>query len=76
MARHRRQSPTSTDILRHHSSTNELLLQRANVLHEVVTQGFQSPREDSIVEKETRYILKYSEPFSKAIEVGIDKAQH
>jgi len=66
----------STDILRHPSSSNELLLQRANFLHQIVTQGFQSSREDGIVEKEARYILKYSEPFSEAIEVSIDKAQH
>jgi hypothetical protein len=74
MVRHRWQSPGGTNILQHSSSRKELLFQGNYVFGQLVPQGFQASAEDSIVEKEASHILKYSQSFSKAVEVGIDKA--
>jgi hypothetical protein len=65
-----------TDILRHPSGRQKLLLQGLNVSNQLMAQGFQSPTERSIIKKEASYIFKYPESFSETIDISIDKAQH
>jgi hypothetical protein len=63
-------------ILRHPTSGEKLLLQRAKVLNEGVAEGLQPLGQYGIIEKEARYVFQYSQSFPEAVQVGIDKSQH